>query len=156
MTDDNDHTWHVYFISSSKAESGPTPAGKKIARKTTVAGGARIDLEEVAREQQIRNRKQMEEILASVKAKQEGQPGDIKTLSTSGRNGDINAINGASTNGSGRGAEDAEDTEDKEVKLLFNDRMHNKHSRSGGADFNKVTGKVDLCLTLHFPHSALQ
>lgn len=143
MTDDNDHTWHVYCISSSKAESGPASAGKKIARKTTVAGGARIDLEEVAREQQIRIRKQMEEILASVKAKQEGQPGDVKTLPTGGRNGDINAISGA------------EDTEDGEMKL-FNDRMHQKHSRSGGADFNKVTGKVDLCPTLHFPHSALQ
>lgn len=152
MANDNDHTWHVYYILSSKAESGPASAGKKMARKATAAGGARIDLEEVAREQQIRNRKQMEEILASVKAKREGQPGDIKTLPAGGRNGDINAISGASTNGSGGGAEDVEDGEVK----LFNDRTHKKHSRSGGADFNKVTGKVDLCLTLHFPHSALQ
>ncbi|XP_070824971.1 immunoglobulin-like and fibronectin type III domain-containing protein 1 [Chaetodon trifascialis] len=78
-----------------EAENDPASAGKKIARKTTLAGGARIDLEKVAREQQIKSREEMEKILASVKAKhKEGQLRDKKTLTTSRRDGDINAITG--------------------------------------------------------------
>uniref|UniRef100_A0A3P8TSA2 Immunoglobulin like and fibronectin type III domain containing 1, tandem duplicate 1 n=1 Tax=Amphiprion percula TaxID=161767 RepID=A0A3P8TSA2_AMPPE len=63
-------------------------AGKKIARKTTLAGGARIDLEKVAKEQQIKYRQEMEKILASVKAKHDG--GQLKekmTLTTGGGDG---------------------------------------------------------------------
>ncbi|XP_035806570.2 immunoglobulin-like and fibronectin type III domain-containing protein 1 isoform X2 [Amphiprion ocellaris] len=63
-------------------------AGKKIGRKTTLAGGARIDLEKVAKEQQIKYRQEMEKILASVKAKHDG--GQLKekmTLTTGGGDG---------------------------------------------------------------------
>ncbi|XP_041800845.1 immunoglobulin-like and fibronectin type III domain-containing protein 1 [Chelmon rostratus] len=76
-------------------ENEPAFAGKKTARKTTLAGGSQIDLEKVAREQQIKNREEMEKILASVKAKhKEGQLRDKKTLTTSGRDDDIGAITG--------------------------------------------------------------
>ncbi|KAM9351009.1 immunoglobulin-like and fibronectin type III domain-containing protein 1 [Symphorus nematophorus] len=62
------------------AESDPASAGKKIARKTTLAGGAQADLEKVAREQQIKNQQEMEKILASIKTKPGGgQLGDGKT-----------------------------------------------------------------------------
>lgn len=41
----------------------------------------------------------------------------------------------------------------KEVQLVPDDPKNKKHTRSGQADFDKVTGKVDLCLclTMHFP-----
>lgn len=84
----------------------------------------------------------MEEILASVKAKHEGQLRDKRTLPTSEREGEINAISGTSKSG-GAGCA-------KKVKVIEDEPMHEKHSRSGQADFNKVTGKVDLCLTMHF------
>ncbi|KAA8590791.1 hypothetical protein FQN60_001734 [Etheostoma spectabile] len=72
-----------------QAESEPASAGQKRARKTALAGGAQIDLEKVAREQQIKNREEMEKILAAVKAKHgEGQLKEGKSLTTSGRDGD--------------------------------------------------------------------
>ncbi|XP_034733166.1 immunoglobulin-like and fibronectin type III domain-containing protein 1 [Etheostoma cragini] len=72
-----------------QAESEPASAGQKRARKTALAGGAQIDLEKVAREQQIKNREEMEKILAAVKAKHgEGQLKEAKSLTTSGRDGD--------------------------------------------------------------------
>uniref|UniRef100_A0A8C4NP51 Uncharacterized protein n=1 Tax=Dicentrarchus labrax TaxID=13489 RepID=A0A8C4NP51_DICLA len=75
-------------------------AGKKKAHKTTLAGGARADLEKVAREQQIKNREEMEKILASVKAKyEEGQQKDKKTLTTSERDGEITAVTGPGKDG---------------------------------------------------------
>lgn len=86
----------------------------------------------------------MEEILASVKAKHQGQPRDKNTLPTSEREGEINAISGTSKS-SGAGC-----AKKAEVKVIEDEPMHEKHSRSGQADFNKVTGKVDLCLTMHF------
>lgn len=104
-------------------------AGKKTARKTTLAGGARIDLEKAAQEQQIKIREQMEEIVASVKAKQEGQLG--VTLPTCGRDGEINTISGISQSSAGRSAKNAE------VQLTVDDPMHKKRNRSVLADFKK-------------------
>uniref|UniRef100_A0A3B5B0C1 Immunoglobulin-like and fibronectin type III domain-containing protein 1 n=1 Tax=Stegastes partitus TaxID=144197 RepID=A0A3B5B0C1_9TELE len=67
--------------------------GKKIARKTTLAGGSRIDLDKVAKEQQIKYRQEMEKILASVKAKHEGgQPKEKMTITTGGGDSKISEI----------------------------------------------------------------
>uniref|UniRef100_A0A8D0DDP3 Immunoglobulin like and fibronectin type III domain containing 1, tandem duplicate 2 n=1 Tax=Sander lucioperca TaxID=283035 RepID=A0A8D0DDP3_SANLU len=80
-----------------QAKSEPASAGQKGARKTALAGGPQIDLEKVAKEQQIKNREEMEKILAAVKAKHgEGQLKEGKSLTTSGRDGDgvISAVTG--------------------------------------------------------------
>ncbi|XP_078110006.1 immunoglobulin-like and fibronectin type III domain-containing protein 1 [Sander vitreus] len=80
-----------------QAESEPGSAGQKRACKTALAGGPQIDLEKVAREQQIKNREEMEKILAAVKAKHgEVQLKEGKSLTTSGRDGDgvISAVTG--------------------------------------------------------------
>ncbi|KAK7915773.1 hypothetical protein WMY93_011534 [Mugilogobius chulae] len=45
-------------------------AGKVKPRKSTVAGGSGVDIEKVAKDQQIKNQKERERILAAVKAKQ--------------------------------------------------------------------------------------
>ncbi|XP_029975586.1 immunoglobulin-like and fibronectin type III domain-containing protein 1 [Salarias fasciatus] len=64
--------------------------GKKIAHKTTLAVGALADIEKVAREQQMKNREEMEKILAAVKAKHAG--GQVKgemALTTGGGESEI-------------------------------------------------------------------
>uniref|UniRef100_A0A8D2ZYG8 Immunoglobulin-like and fibronectin type III domain-containing protein 1 n=1 Tax=Scophthalmus maximus TaxID=52904 RepID=A0A8D2ZYG8_SCOMX len=69
-----------------EADGDPACAGEKKPRKATVAGGARLDLEKVAKEQQIKNREETEKILAAVRAKQDaGQVREGQTLLTSGR-----------------------------------------------------------------------
>lgn len=59
----------VYHLS---AERDPASAGEKAARKTSLAGGARVDLEKAAQQQQIKLQEQMERILTSVRATHEG------------------------------------------------------------------------------------
>lgn len=100
-----------------------------MARKTMLAGGARIDLEKVAQEQQIKIRKQMEEILASVTAKQEGQLGVV--LSTCERDGEVNRISGTRQGSVARSAKYAQ------VQPTVDDPVHKKHERSVPADFKK-------------------
>ncbi|KAK2851686.1 hypothetical protein Q5P01_007962 [Channa striata] len=81
------------------AENESTSAGKKKSRKTTVTGGAQADLEKVAREQQIKNREEMEKILAAVKVKHEaGQRKEENTLITGEKIAEINAVTGLSKN----------------------------------------------------------
>ncbi|XP_070695062.1 immunoglobulin-like and fibronectin type III domain-containing protein 1 [Pempheris klunzingeri] len=78
-----------------EAESERASAGKDKGRKNTLARGARIDLEKVAMEQQIKIREEMEKILASVKAKQDGrQLKGEQTLPTCGKDGKTNAVTG--------------------------------------------------------------
>lgn len=60
----------VYFTLS--ADGAPASSGEKAARKTSLAGGARVDLEKAAQQQQIKLQEQMERILTSVKATHEG------------------------------------------------------------------------------------
>uniref|UniRef100_A0A4W6DDZ4 Immunoglobulin like and fibronectin type III domain containing 1, tandem duplicate 3 n=1 Tax=Lates calcarifer TaxID=8187 RepID=A0A4W6DDZ4_LATCA len=82
-----------------EADCDPTSAGKKKPRKTTLAGGAQIDLEKVAKEQQIKNSEEMEKILAAIKAKH--QPGQLKgekILTAGGRDGEITSVNGLGKN----------------------------------------------------------
>lgn len=149
----------------------------KRARKTTLAGGAQIDLEKVAREQQIKNREEMEKILAAVKARHgEGQPKVGKSLTTSGRDGERSAVtgtgknsraakNGALSEPTGSKAKskikisrgDGTETLDASgcvtqagAQLIVDDPKKKKHIRFSQADFDKVTGNVDLCLTMHF------
>ncbi|XP_063754659.1 immunoglobulin-like and fibronectin type III domain-containing protein 1 [Eleginops maclovinus] len=81
------------------------PSSAERAGKTTLAGGAQIDLEKVARERQIKNREEMEKILAAVKAKQgEGALKERMTLTT-GRDGEITTVNGLGQN-NGAGTEE--------------------------------------------------
>ncbi|KAK2897384.1 hypothetical protein Q8A73_013764 [Channa argus] len=81
------------------AENESTSAGKKKPRKTTIAGGAWVDLEKVAREQQLKHREEMEKILAAVKVGHEaGQLKENKTLTTGGKIAEINAATGLSKN----------------------------------------------------------
>lgn len=126
-----------------EAENGPGSAARKIARKSTLAGGAHINLEKVAREQQIKNRKQMEEILTSLKAKHGDQVGDQKSLPTTGESG-INAINGLDH------SSETDSAAKDGPKLTVNDPTDQKQGRCGPGEFNKVTGKVDLSSATHF------
>ncbi|XP_074498623.1 immunoglobulin-like and fibronectin type III domain-containing protein 1 [Sebastes fasciatus] len=90
-----------------QVKSDPASAGMKRARKTTLAGGAQIDLEKVAREQQIKNREEMEKILAAVKARHgEGQPKVGKSLTTSGRDGERSAVTGTEQDPNGLAGDD--------------------------------------------------
>lgn len=103
--------------------------GEKTARKSRVAGGSIIDLEQVAREQQIRHQKQMEEILASLVAKHGEQLGDKLSLLIRGE-GQTNGLSGTSSHcGTGSAAKDSAAT--------VNDHKHQKQG-----EFNKVTGEV--------------
>lgn len=111
------------------AENGPATAGRKTARQSTVAGGSHIDLEQVAREQQIRNQKQMEEILASLVAKHGEQLGDKLSLLRQG-DGQMNGI-GGTNNSCGTGSAGT-----------LNDPEPQKRGRSDRGEHNKVTGKV--------------
>lgn len=63
----------AYF--SLSAERDPASAGEKALRKTSLAGGARVDLEKAAQQQQLKLQEQMERILTSVKATQGGGGG---------------------------------------------------------------------------------
>ncbi|XP_038577763.1 immunoglobulin-like and fibronectin type III domain-containing protein 1 [Micropterus salmoides] len=152
-----------------EAESDHASAGKKTA--TTLAGGARIDLEKVAKEQQIKVREEMEKILAAVKAKhEEGQLQEEKTLASCGKDGEMGGVTGPGKNSgavkdkaakasalsdptgskgktnvkTSRG-DSTEITLDvsrcvtKEVQLVPDDPKNKKHTRSGQADFDKVT-----------------
>ncbi len=127
----------------------------------------------------------MEKILAAVKAKhEEGQLKNEKTLTSSGRDGEISAVTGPGKNrGTVKGRPNAteasalsEPTGSKgkakiknskgdgaatkldvsgsvtkaEVQLIVDGPKNKKHTRAGQADFDKVTGKVNPCLTMHF------
>ncbi|KAL3064611.1 hypothetical protein OYC64_000789 [Pagothenia borchgrevinki] len=150
------------------------PASAERASKTTLAGGAPIDLEKVAREQQIKNQEEVEKILAAVKAKHgEGALKEGRILTT-GRDGEITTVNGLGQN-SRAGTEehnatttsalsepkrkghkgkakkkksrrdtaettlDASGGETREGTQLIDGPKKKKHSRSGQADFDKVT-----------------
>ncbi|XP_076734233.1 immunoglobulin-like and fibronectin type III domain-containing protein 1 isoform X1 [Maylandia zebra] len=52
-----------------EADSNPAPGGERRPRKTTVARGARTDIEKVAQEQQLKIQGEMEKLLAEVNAK---------------------------------------------------------------------------------------
>lgn len=134
-------TFHCVFVRFPtcvlSAENGPASAGGKTARKSKVAGGAQIDLEQVAREQQIKNQKQMEEILASLVAKHGQQLGDKLSLLRQG-GGQMNGINGSDLT-CGAGAAAARDG----AGAAENDTVHQNRGRSDQGELNKVTGKVD-------------
>ncbi|XP_051805285.1 immunoglobulin-like and fibronectin type III domain-containing protein 1 [Acanthochromis polyacanthus] len=143
-------------------------AGKKIARKTTLAGGARIDLEKVAKEQQIKYRQEMEKILASVKAKHDGgQPKEKMALTTGGGDGKKSEISEPDKNAGGKKGKsdtakasaqrkgktktknskgdgtasklDVSGCVTKDVQLRVDDPNNKKHTKSGRVDFDKVT-----------------
>lgn len=117
-----------------KAENGPATAGRKTARKSPVVGGSHIDLEQVALEQQIKHRKQMEEILASLVAKHGEQLGDKLGLLRLGE-GQINGVNGTDYScGTGTAAKDG--------AAIVNDNEDQKQVRSDQGESNKVTGEA--------------
>ncbi|XP_031701632.1 immunoglobulin-like and fibronectin type III domain-containing protein 1 [Anarrhichthys ocellatus] len=124
------------------AESDPASAELKRARKATLASGALIDLEKVAKDQQIKNREEMEKILAAVKAKhREGQVEEGKSIN--GRDGAVTGHgknSGAKTgakikNSKGNGTETKLDASGR----LIGDPKSKKRIRSGQMDFDKVT-----------------
>ncbi|XP_034027406.1 immunoglobulin-like and fibronectin type III domain-containing protein 1, partial [Thalassophryne amazonica] len=80
------------------AGSDPSSAGKKKIRKTTLAVGVRADLERVAKEQQMKNQREMENILAAIKAKQAAQQKKEKPGSTSRTDEEIDVITRRGTN----------------------------------------------------------
>lgn len=100
------------------AERDPASAGEKAARKASVAGGARVDLEKAAQQQQIKLQEQMERILTSVKATHEKEHG--KRSADSQRKPEVNTSNGT-------GPE------------------HRAHAGSTQMKLNKGTGKVHRC-----------
>lgn len=108
---------HVPCFTPS-AERDPASAGEKAARKASVAGGARVDLEKAAQQQQIKLQEQMERILTSVKATHEKEHGKRSTDSQS--KPEVNTSNGT-------GPE------------------HRAHVGSAQMKLNKGTGEVHLC-----------
>ncbi|XP_068561293.1 immunoglobulin-like and fibronectin type III domain-containing protein 1 [Cebidichthys violaceus] len=126
-----------------QAESDPASAGLKRARKATLASGALIDLEKVAKEQQIKSRGEMEKILAAVKAKhREGRAEEGKSIS--GRDG---AVTGPDENSGAKTGAKIKKSKGKgsEAKLdasgrLIGDPESKRRIRSGQMDFDKVTG----------------
>ena len=176
---------YVLFVLFHIIQAEGDPASAERASETTLAGGAPIDLEKVAREQQIKNQEEVEKILAAVKAKHgEGALKEGRILTT-GRDGEITTVNGLGQNsragteehnatttsalsepkrkghkGKAKKRKSRRDTaettlddsggETREGTQLIDGPKKKKHSRSGQADFDKVTGKVDLCLTMHF------
>ena len=184
----------IYVVMHVPADDDPTPAGNKRPRKAAVAGRAQIDLEKVAKEQQIKNQEEMEKILAAVKAKyDEGQVRGESRSTDGGREAEINAITGL-----GKSAGAGEDKVDASKATVLSEHTGSKGSKgskgsrgskgkakkknprrdgkasksnvpgcvtktggmgdapenekSDGVDFDKVTGKVDLCPTMHFLH----
>nr|XP_046254100.1 immunoglobulin-like and fibronectin type III domain-containing protein 1 [Scatophagus argus] len=122
-------------------EAESASAGKKTARKTTLAGGARIDLEKVAREQQIKNREEMEKILASVKAKhEEGQLRDKKTLTMNVREGEISAMGG--TGKSSGAVKDLPDT--GKVSVLSESTRSKGNAKSKNSRRDSTVTKVNV------------
>ncbi|XP_075946349.1 immunoglobulin-like and fibronectin type III domain-containing protein 1 [Anarhichas minor] len=126
------------------AESDPASAELKRARKATLASGALIDLEKVAKEQQIKNREEMEKILAAVKAKhREGHVEEGKSIN--GRDGAVTGPgknSGAKTgakikNSKGNGTETKLDASGH----LIGDPKSKKRIRSGQMDFDKIQMK---------------
>ncbi|CAK6957561.1 immunoglobulin-like and fibronectin type III domain-containing protein 1 [Scomber scombrus] len=82
-----------------EVESNLTSADKKKTRKTASADGAETDLEKVAKQQQIKNREEMEKILAAMKAKHEAeQLTGEKPLTACGRDSEIIALTGPGKN----------------------------------------------------------
>ncbi|CAJ1084767.1 immunoglobulin-like and fibronectin type III domain-containing protein 1 [Xyrichtys novacula] len=80
-------------------ERDPSSIGKKTVRRSTLAGGGRIDLEKVAKEQQLQNQEAMERILAAVKTKyNEEQLKEEKILTTSVGGCETNEISGPGKN----------------------------------------------------------
>lgn len=130
-----------------------------------MAGREQIDLEKVAREQQIKNQKEMEKILAAVKAKHEtGQLNEEKTLTAGGRDGEKTPVTGPDRNAgavkenfeaakSGAISEQVGSQEtaiikksrgDDTVPVNTDNSQNKKHSKSDQVDSDKVTGKVNL------------
>ncbi|XP_053280001.1 immunoglobulin-like and fibronectin type III domain-containing protein 1 [Pleuronectes platessa] len=106
-------------------EGDHTPAGNKRPRKTAVARGAQIDLEKVAREQQIKNQEEMEKILAAVKAKyDEGQTKGESRSTDGGRDPEINAITGL-----GKNAGAGEDKVDAAKATVLSEQTGSKGSK---------------------------
>lgn len=130
-----------------------------------MAGGEQIDLEKVAREQQIKYQEEMEKILAAVKAKHEpGQLKEQKILTTGRKEGEITAVTEPQKNagavkenfdaakasavselmGSQEKANIKNIQGDGTVQVNADDSSNNKDTKPGHVDFVKVTGKVNL------------
>ncbi|XP_069382099.1 immunoglobulin-like and fibronectin type III domain-containing protein 1 [Paralichthys olivaceus] len=139
-----------------EADSDPTPACKKKPRRTAVAGGAQIDLDKVAKEQQMKNQEEMEKILAAVKEKYD--EGQLKGQSRStnggrdagrdiGRDAEINAVTGL-----GKNAGAVKDKVDAAKAIALSEQTGSKGSkgkakknnsrRDGKASKSNVPGSV--------------
>ncbi|KAM4563100.1 immunoglobulin-like and fibronectin type III domain-containing protein 1 isoform 2-T2 [Odontesthes bonariensis] len=89
-----------------EGESNSVSGGKKTLCKTTLTDGPKTDLEKVAKEQQIKSQKEMESILAAVKAKHAaGQLRQEKRIATGGedQSGTDKTANTKSKNSKGDG-----------------------------------------------------
>ncbi|XP_044207407.1 immunoglobulin-like and fibronectin type III domain-containing protein 1 [Thunnus albacares] len=149
-----------------EVDSDLTSADKKRTRKTTLGDGAGTDLEKVAKQQQIKNREEMEKILAAIKAKHGAeQLTEEKPLTTCGRDSEIIAVTAAGKNsGAVKDKSDAakasarsEPKGSKEKAKMKNSRAdgtvlksdvsggvtydpkNKKRTKSGQEDFDKVT-----------------
>ncbi|XP_041654972.1 immunoglobulin-like and fibronectin type III domain-containing protein 1 [Cheilinus undulatus] len=140
-------------------ERDPASTGKKTVRRTSFPYS--IDLEQMAKEQQIKNQEEMEKILAAVKAKYEEELKEGKILTNSERDADISEVTGLGKNGEvievkSKGKkgkvkfkiqrEDGTEVELDDTEFLSNaedDPNSENYNRSGQEDFDKVTGEND-------------
>ncbi|RVE70878.1 hypothetical protein OJAV_G00068270 [Oryzias javanicus] len=112
--------------------------GKKTIRKSTLAGSVQTDLEKVAKEQQLKNQKEMEKILEAIRVKQAAEK--VK-------NGKTLKINGEYCNGTGhlgtrdKSSEgDEEGTKQEKTKNILKDAQIKNPLEANGS----FSGLVEL------------
>ncbi|XP_060914142.1 immunoglobulin-like and fibronectin type III domain-containing protein 1 [Labrus mixtus] len=139
-------------------ERDPASTGKKTVRSGTLNGGGRIDLEKLAKEQQLKNQEEMEKILAAVKEKYKEELLKDEKILAAGSDGEISEDTGPGKNSeeikskskgkkgkvkfkiSGENGTETE-LDDSDGQLTGDDPRHQKCTRSGQMDFDKVTGE---------------
>ncbi|XP_037539779.1 immunoglobulin-like and fibronectin type III domain-containing protein 1 [Nematolebias whitei] len=132
-----------------EAQKDLASGGKKPVRKTVLAGGAQTNLEKVAKEQQIKNQQQMENILNAVKAKHSA--GKAKQQVTLRSGGDMNENEGKERTRSKNSEDGAvmnlndSDCEMEEGEQVKAGGLKNKRRSALRVGCNKATGKLFFC-----------
>ncbi|XP_058498394.1 immunoglobulin-like and fibronectin type III domain-containing protein 1 isoform X1 [Solea solea] len=124
-----------------EAYSEPSSACKTKPRKSTAVGGAQNDLEKVAKEQLLKSQKEMERILAAVKARHEaGQLKRGNTFTTGGRDGGNTAL----VTGLGRNAGAVMDKpEAARASALSEQTGHQEKVKTNNAKGDGISPKLD-------------
>uniref|UniRef100_A0A3Q3EVE8 Immunoglobulin like and fibronectin type III domain containing 1, tandem duplicate 3 n=1 Tax=Labrus bergylta TaxID=56723 RepID=A0A3Q3EVE8_9LABR len=115
----------------------PASTGKKTVRSGTLNGGGRIDLEKLAKEQQLKNQEEMEKILAAVKEKYKEELLKDGKILAAGSDGEISEDTGPGKNS----GEIKSKSKGKKGKVKF------KISGENGVHF--ICGLSDVSAIIH-------